>query len=300
VLAPGISGSIIAIMMGIYQDVLDLFSSPTKNIKKNAIFLLPLALGTVASMIAFVVVFGWLFEQFEKATYLFFVGLILGTIPIVYREVKKHGIKLAGIIGLIMSAGLTFFLSISLGADSAANASAEASLSFVEMMYGGFAMGASLMVPGMSASVILMLLGLYTDLLFAAEAILRGQYGLLVYIGVFAICMFSAVILVSRFIKRAFERIPAIAYAVVLGFILGSMIGIALNSLQITDANFNWFMGTASFFAGTAVSLLFAWMNYKKERASDGKSPKEGSIKKEAPSEKEEVFKESSKEEMSS
>ena len=270
VLAPGISGSIIAIMMGIYQDVLELFSNPTKNIKKNAIFILPLAIGTVASMIAFVVVFGWLFEQFEKATYLFFVGLILGTIPIVYREVKKHGIKLAGVAGLIISAGLTFALSISLGADSAVSASTEASLNFIEMIYGGFAMGASLMVPGMSASVILMLLDIYTDLLFAAEAIVRGQYGLLVYIGVFAVCMFAAVILVARFIKRAFERIPAIAYAVVLGFILGSMIGIALNSLQIADVNFNWFMGAASFLAGTAISLFFAWMNIKKET-----SPKE-------------------------
>lgn len=270
VLAPGISGSIIAIMMGIYQDVLDMFSNPTKNIKKNALFVLPLAIGTVASMLAFVVVFGWLFEQFEKATYLFFVGLILGTIPIVYREVKKHGIKILGIIGLVLSTGLTFFLSISLGAGSVADASAEASLNFVEMMYGGFAMGASLMIPGMSASVILMLLGLYTDLLFAAEAIVRGQYGLLVYIGVFAVCMFAAVILVSRFIKRAFERMPAIAYAVVLGFIVGSLVGIALNSLQIADSNFNWFMGAASFLAGTALSLFFAWMNFKKEKSGEG------------------------------
>jgi len=153
-----------------------------------------------------------------------------------------------------------------MNAEASAASAGEASLSFVQMIYGGAAMGASLMVPGMSASVILMLLGLYTDLLFAADAIMRGQYGLLAYIAAFALCMFAAVILVARFIKRAFERIPAIAYAVVLGFIVGSCVGIGYSSLQLNDVNFNWFMGAATFFAGTAVSIFFAWMHYRREQ----------------------------------
>jgi len=137
-------------------------------------------------------------------------------------------------------------------------------------MYGGFAMGSSLLIPGMSASIILMLLGLYTDLLFAAEAILQGELHLLAYIGVFAVCMFAAVVLTSRFIKAAFEKAPKVAYAVVLGFILGSFLGIGVSSLQISDVNFNWFMGIVTFIAGTALSLFFAYLNFKKEKAGNG------------------------------
>jgi len=266
VLAPGISGSIIAIMMGIYKDVLNMFSNPTKNVRQNIILVVPLAIGTIASMIAFVVVFGWLFETYEKATYLFFVGLILGTIPIVYSELQKHGIKIAGIIGIIVSFAITFALSLTMIAGDVVNGAAEASITYLEMVYGGAAMGASLLIPGMSASVVLMLLGLYTDLLFTAEAIVRGEWFYLTYIAVFAVCMFTAVILVSRFIKRAFEKIPAIAYAVVLGFIVGSFAGIAVTSLQIADANFTWAMGVLAFVAGTALSLFFAYMNYKREK----------------------------------
>lgn len=266
VLAPGISGSIIAIMMGIYKDVLNLFSNPTKNVRENIILVVPLAIGTIASMIAFVVVFGWLFETYEKATYLFFVGLILGTIPIVYSELKKHGIKIVGIIGIVLSFAATFALSLTMGSGEAINGAAQASITYFEMVYGGAAMGASLLIPGMSASVILMLLGLYTDLLFTAEAIVRGELSYLTYIAVFAVCMFTAVIMVSRFIKAAFEKIPAIAYAVVLGFILGSFAGIGVSSLQIADANFTWTLGIVTFAAGTALSLFFAYMNYKKEK----------------------------------
>jgi len=266
VLAPGISGSIIAIMMGIYQDILAMFSAPTKNLKRNALLVLPLAIGTVASMISFVLVFSWLFSTYEKATYLFFVGLILGTIPVVYKEVKKHGWKIAGIVAMIASFAVTFALSLAMGMDGDA-AMAYTHPSFIEMIYGGFAMGGSLLVPGMSASVILMLLGLYTDLLFTAQAIMSGEWGLLALIGVFAIFMFTGVILTARFIKRAFEKIPAIAYAAVLGFIAGSFAGIATMSLQITDANFTWLAGAPAFIAGMALSLFFVYMNFKKEKA---------------------------------
>jgi putative membrane protein len=269
VLAPGISGSIIAIMMGIYQDILAMFSNPTKNIKRNALLVLPLAIGTVASMVAFVLVFSWLFTTYEKATYLFFVGLILGTIPVVYKEVKKHGWKIAGVVGMVASFAITFALSLAMTASNGTSVEAGtatyATPSMIEMAYGGFAMGASLLVPGMSASVILMLLGLYTNLLFIAEAIMHGELSLLFYIGVFAVCMFSGVILTARFIKKAFEKIPAIAYAIVLGFIGGSFSGIAVMSLQISDANFNWTMGVVSFVVGTALSLFFVYMNFKKE-----------------------------------
>jgi len=271
VLAPGISGSIIAIMLGIYKDILDIFSAPTKNIKRNALYILPLAIGTVASMVSFILVFGWLFESFEKATYLFFVGLILGTIPIAYKELKKHGFSIVGALGIVISTAVTFFLSIAVGADVSTGAAAQANLDFINMVIGGLAMGSSLLIPGMSASVILMLLGLYTDLLFAAEAILRGELHLLIYIGVFAFCMFAAVILTSRFIRKAFEKAPKIAYAVVLGFIIGSFFGIGANSLQISEVGFNWFVGIAAFTAGTALSLFFAYVNFKKEQAkSDG------------------------------
>jgi len=270
VLAPGISGSIIAIMLGIYKDILDIFSAPTKNIKRNALYILPLAIGTIASMISFVLLFSWLFDSFEKATYLFFVGLILGTIPIAYREVKKHGFSIAGAIGIVLSAAIIFALSAVAGIETSIDANtAHAGLHFVQMIYGGIAMGSSLLIPGMSASVILMLLGLYADLLFAAEAILQGDLRLLIYIGVFVVCMFAAVILTSRFIKTAFEKIPKIAHAVVLGFIIGSFLGIGINSLQVSDANFNWVVGIVVFVAGTALSLFFAVMSKSIEESKN-------------------------------
>ena len=76
VFAPGFSGSIIAIILGIYQDILRIASNPFKDLKQNIAFCFPLAIGVVGSGLLFIVTFSFLFDKYEKATYLLFVGLI--------------------------------------------------------------------------------------------------------------------------------------------------------------------------------------------------------------------------------
>ena len=265
VLAPGISGSIIAIMMGIYEDILDIFAHPTKNIKRNLLFCLPLGIGVVISAVAFIFAFDWMFSTFEQATFFLFVGLILGTIPIVLREVLKHGINLWGIVGLVIAAVITFVLSIAVGIQGVGETHASFDLTYFEAIYGGLATGASMLIPGMSVSVILMLLGIYKDLLFAVRDIMTGDVHLVPYILVFAAFALAGVVLISRFIKRAFVQIPHIAYHVVLGFILGSLVGIAINSFQIADPDSTVLISALAFMGGAAISLAFSWASARRE-----------------------------------
>src|SRR5215510_11894359 len=76
VFAPGFSGSVIAIIMGIYQDLVRIASNPFKRLKENILFCIPLAIGAALSAVLFVILFSFLFDRYEKATYLLFVGLI--------------------------------------------------------------------------------------------------------------------------------------------------------------------------------------------------------------------------------
>jgi len=266
VFAPGISGSVIAIIMGVYYDLLDILSNPLKQLKRNILYIVPLAVGVVLSAGAFVIVFRFLFATYEKATYFFLVGLIIGSVPVIYREVKKYGLKFTGTIALMLSFAATFALSMLMGGGSSAElASGNITLSIPSMIYGGFATGASLLIPGLSASVILVLLGVYQDILFAAEALMRGDLSQLLPFGIFMLCVAGALVLTSRLIKTAFERIPRLAYAVVLGFMLGSLFGIAGNSLQIVDDSFNWWIGALVLTLGTALSLFFVYMSARQE-----------------------------------
>ena len=93
VFAPGISGSIMAIIMGIYDKLLDIVSNPFKNFKKNFVFLLPLGIGAAISLVLFILVFSYLFETYEKAVFMLFIGLIVGNLPMVYKEARKSRFK---------------------------------------------------------------------------------------------------------------------------------------------------------------------------------------------------------------
>jgi len=99
VFAPGFSGSIVAIAMGIYQDLLRIVSNPFKPLKENIRFCFPLAIGAAISAVLFLLTFEYLFETYEKATYLLFVGLVTGNLPTIFREVKRLGFKKHYLIG---------------------------------------------------------------------------------------------------------------------------------------------------------------------------------------------------------
>lgn len=96
VFAPGISGSVMAIILGIYNKIIDITSNPLKNLKNNIKFLFPMGIGAAISLVLFILVFSYLFETYEKATYFLFIGLIAGNLPMIYKEASK--INLSGII----------------------------------------------------------------------------------------------------------------------------------------------------------------------------------------------------------
>jgi len=257
VFAPGFSGSIIAIIMGVYQDILRILANPFKDFKRNFFFCLPLGIGVVISAVAFLVVFRYLFDTYEKATYLLFVGLIVGNLPAIYAEGKKAGFVARDIIALLVALVAAFLLGISAGSVVHEATAQTLNLSLVSMVVGGLLTGAIALVPGMSISMVLILLGVYKDLLFTAESIMRGDLTNILPFGIFAVCAVAALVLTSRLIKVTFEKLPGLANAAVLGFMVGSLAGILVTSLRIPDASFTWLQGAIMLLVGLAISMLF-------------------------------------------
>ena len=257
IFAPGFSGSIIAIIMGIYQDLLSIASNPFKQLKKNIMFLLPLGIGAVISAILFVVSFKFLFDTYEKATYFLFIGLIAGNLPVIFKEIKLYEYKNNYLFGGIAA----FILALTLGVvapgagQSAGSAGISASLPLLSL--NGFTAGIAAPIPGMSVSMILIIMGVYEQLIYAAESLLRFDFTYLIPFGIFGVCALAGIVVSSKGIKAVFERFPGFAHSTVFGFMTGSLIGILIQSLQINDPNFHWIHGASTLAAGLAVSMLF-------------------------------------------
>ncbi len=254
VFAPGISGSVMAVMMGIYDKLLDIVANPFKNLKKNILYLFPMGIGTVISLISFVIGFSYLFGAYEKATYFLFMGLIAGNIPLVFRDAARDGFKKHYLIGIVVAFGIA----LAIGIIRSNMPEAVAAAGVVNLPYFGlssFVAGISAMVPGMSISMILMVFGVYEPILFAAK-----NFEVLTA-AVVAVCFLAGMISFSRIIRFFVRRYHNFCYFMVGGFMCGSLVSIFL--MPKSNDNFNVWIGMAALAAGLGLSLLFVYLSKK-------------------------------------
>ena len=256
VFAPGISGSVMAIILGIYEKLLDIAANPFRNFKKNVKFLFPMGIGAVISFILFVVLFSYLFETYEKATYMLFIGLIAGNLPVVYKEARQVKFRWYFIIGTVLTAAFACGMGILSNLTVAPQETGQTA----ELWYLGVAGGVSgfaSIVPGMSVSMILIIMNVYETLLAAVKSLD------ILTVGVVGCAFVVAMVLSSRVIRWVFARFTGFANFMVVGFLLGSIGGIGYGvfagGLTLTDG----LVGALMLAAGLGISLLFVFLGKK-------------------------------------
>ena len=155
--APGLSGSVLLIIFGLYQKTLDALGSLLKDFRKNLGFLLPLVAGMFLGVLLFSKAIDFFLNHYEMPTRFCFLGLILGTLPMVWQEVKKEGFsrKYYGVIILATLAGTWFFT---------VNPNAFPQVTdpnLLQKLLLGVAVAATAIIPGVDPAVFLSTLGLY-------------------------------------------------------------------------------------------------------------------------------------------
>ena len=156
-IAPGLSGSVLLVILGLYQKTITAIGTLFKNFKKNVAFLFPLCLGFGVGVIIFSKIVDFLLGNFEMYTRFAFLGLVLGTVPLFYKEVKKEGFNKKYYIVILLSAiaGFSlFFLNKDLFP-------VITNPNIFQSVLLGIAVAGSSIVPGVDSAVILSSLGLY-------------------------------------------------------------------------------------------------------------------------------------------
>ena len=259
IVAPGVSGSVMAVMMGIYSELLEIVSNPFKNFKRNFFYLLPMGIGALFSVVLLVLGLSAVFEWYPVPAFLLFIGLIGGSLPTVWHEAASGGFKKRYILAVLIA----FLIGATIGVMAPAE-SAEVTASGVNYLYYGFCgavAGMVSMVPGMSVSMILMMLGVYMPFLDAARHL---DIPTLLVVGV---CFVIAMVLFSRFTKFIFKKYHNFAYFMVFGFMCGSVLSIVVRITRMVDvAKLSFGTWTAGFVAlciGIAISTLFQRLGKK-------------------------------------
>jgi len=251
IFAPGISGSVMAIIMGIYNKLINIVANPFKNLKQNIIYLFPMGIGAAISLVIFVLLFSHLFETYERETYLLFIGLIVGTLPALWKDTGKGEFKGHFLIGIIIAFALATATSI-LGLNNyeAMQGSVLSVSDYGYLGLCGFISGSASLIPGMSISMILIMLGSYESLMYAAKSLD------ITVIAIVGGCFVLGMILFSNVIKFLFNKYKDYANFVVFGFMCGSLLGIFVGLIQ-SSTDINIFIGAIMLLIGLVISSLF-------------------------------------------
>ena len=220
--APGLSGSVLMMIFGLYRDTLDAFSSLFVNFKKKISYLLPVVCGMAIGFLIFGKTVNFFFDNYALPTRYAFLGLILGTVPLFYREVNKNGFskKYYAVMFLSFLAGLFLFTL------NTSSFSQLESLGFLQKMFLGLIVVTSAIVPGIDQAVLLTTFGMYDVYINAiADVDLSGLRPM-------AIGMLVGAIAVSFIITKLFKHFYTATYSVIFGIFVSIIPNMIINKEQ--------------------------------------------------------------------
>ena len=216
--APGVSGGTFAVILGIYDKLTDAIANFYKNFKKKMIFLIPLSIGVGLGILGFSKIMKYLFEFHEAQVKFLFIGLMVGTLPSVFREANKKGFKPIYVLPCIVTFSVTV-LAMMIESNAVIITEGEVPNVLVRGLY-GFIIGIGTIVPGVSSSFMLMYVGGYEFLL---DGIVNFDIPFMIPVGLgFGI----SILIFAKIISILFKKAYGLTYYSILGFVIGSILTI--------------------------------------------------------------------------
>lgn len=243
---PGVSGGTIAFVLGIYEKLtssisslpMDLIKLRWKEVAESLKVLIPVFLGAIISIFLFLNIINFSFANYPIPTKIFFVGLVLGSFPFVTKTVEKYDLKVffAFFLGaFIMSIFVYFDINTpEINKTVGESVSSDFSVIYgIKLFFCGIAAAVAMVIPGISGSLLLLILGEYENVSYFVSNITSNfNYiypliflGIGIVIGIFAI---------SKLITILIQKYRAIVFGFVLGILIVSFLSLWPN---ITSLN---------------------------------------------------------------
>lgn len=216
---PGVSGGTIALLLGIYDQLINAINGLFSNEwKKYLRFLVPLGLGVVLAIFSLANLIKWLSKNYPDPLQFFFLGLILGVLPYLFakaniKETFKSNHYLLLVFGALII-GAIAFLDTSSGTQVIEDRTTGI---YIYLFFSGFLASAAMILPGISGSMILLVVGAYYTIMNAISHLYIDVIivtGIGIVLGIFGM---------SRLIAFLLKKYRIGTYACVIGFVIGSL-----------------------------------------------------------------------------
>lgn len=251
---PGVSGGTIAFLLGFYDQFIGSIDDLMRGSKEERIeavrFLVKLGIGWAVGMVLAMLVLASVFEAHIYAISSLFIGFILFAIPIVAKEEKacllekKTAFPFA-ILGTIIVCVITYFNPVS-GGEGVNLEHLTVGLGIFVFVAGMIAISA-MVLPGISGSTLLLIMGLYLPIVKAIKEILHLNLSAFPTVFIFGCGVLVGIFSVVKVIRKALEHFRAQTIYLIIGLMLGSIYAVIMGPATLdvpqevlSFANFNW------------------------------------------------------------
>ncbi len=252
---PGVSGGTMAVMLNIYDKLISSVTELRKNFKKSVLFLLPVVVGAGIGIVAFSKLLEYLRVSHPMPTFFFFIGLIAGSLPLVFRKASETKFRPVSIIPFVIFFIIMVILAF-VNADEAGNTMLEMNVfNWFYLFFGSILASMCMIIPGVSGSMILMMIGLYPTVLSSISHLTESPMNSIVTLIPVGLGVIVGILGGAKLIDICIKKFPQLTFYGIMGLMVGSLISLYRSSGF--EFNIEGYISIAVLLAGFGISILF-------------------------------------------
>lgn len=259
-LIPGVSSGTMALLLGIYDQFLGAISRiVSKNYRKAILFLVPLVIGMGIAIITLSSLIDYLLNEHTVPTHWFFIGLVLGVVPMLLR-ISNYKVEFRAVHYLIFLVAVVvlFVTGLARGEGTSVTEIVVTVPLLLKMFVSGMLASTTMLLPGISGSLVLLILGSYSIVIFSISELLDFNFSVLPVVIAVGAGIVLGLLAASRIIQYMLRHYTYLTYAMILGLVTGSVFAIYPG---LPDTIGAWIVTIITAFIGFIISLYMGSKN---------------------------------------
>lgn len=254
---PGVSGGTLAITLGIYEKLIETISHLKNRFKENFKFILFLVLGVGISLLVCSNIVSFCLEKYPFATILFFIGIILGGVPNLFNKVKNT-FKVSNLMIFLITFSIVMLMTFLSVKDKNVSLESLNLIKIVILFFSGFIASASMLLPGISGSFVLMLIGFYEPIINSIKDLTRfnNLTHNIIILSSMGIGIIVGIIVAAKLIEWLLKKYEIPTYYGILGFVIASIISIFITALSYSVGVIQAIVGVILLIIGIMISRV--------------------------------------------